>query len=310
MPAANPGIWVTFERAEWARLRQATPLTLADEDLDELRGLNTALDMDEVTDIYLPLSRLLNLYVSATQDLHHVTDVFLGGPAEKVPFILGIGGSVAVGKSTTARVLKALLSRWPDHPRVSLVTTDGFLKPNAQLEAEGLMERKGFPESYDQRALFDFVAAIKSGAETVEAPVYSHLTYDIVAGATTVVRTPDIVILEGLNVLQSGAAHSAMFVSDFFDLSLYVDADADAIRTWYRDRFLTLRRTAFTDPRSYFRRYAELDEDEARKVANDIWDRINGPNLEHNIAPTRVRADVIMRKEEDHAVREVLLRKI
>lgn len=309
-PSVPADLWVTFDRAEWAKLRAATPMTLDDDDIEHLRGLNTALDMREVADVYLPLSRLLNLYVQATQDLHRVTDVFLGGPAEKVPFILGIGGSVAVGKSTTARVMEALLRRWPDHPRVSLVTTDGFLKPNAQLAEEGLMERKGFPESYDQRALVEFVAAVKAGHEVVEAPVYSHLTYDIVEDEVTRVRRPDVLILEGLNVLQSGVGSASTFVSDFFDLSLYVDADPDDIRTWYRDRFLALRRTAFSDPRSYFRRFADLDRQEAAATANQIWDSINGPNLEQNIAPTRSRADVILRKGADHGVEQVWLRKL
>lgn len=303
-------IWVPFSRASWARLRAATPLTLTDDDLDVLRGLNTALDLKEVTDIYLPLTRLVNLYVQATHDLHRVTDVFLGGPSERVPFVLGIAGSVAVGKSTTARVLQALLARWPDHPNVALVTTDGFLKPNAQLEKEGLMERKGFPESYDQRGLLEFVAAVKSGQASVEAPVYSHLTYDIMPAETVEVRSPDILIVEGLNVLQSGTGASSPFVSDFFDLSVYVDADPGHVREWYRDRFLALRETAFTDPRSFFRRFAELDHDTAVATADDIWDTINGPNLVDNIAPTRSRADVILHKGRDHSVQKVLLRKL
>jgi type I pantothenate kinase len=304
--------WISFDRDEWSKLRTATPLTLSAEDVEHLRGVNDALDLDEVAEVYLPLSRLLNLYVAATQDLHRVTDVFLGGPADKVPFIVGIAGSVAVGKSTTARVLQALLSRWPDHPRVELVTTDGFLLPNRVLEARGIMDRKGFPESYDQRALLRFVADVKSGADTVEAPVYSHLVYDVTDETVTIER-PDILIVEGLNVLQTGVARAGtpqVFVSDFFDLSIYVDADEQHVRTWYRDRFRTLRETAFRDERSYFRRYADLTDAEADATADDIWDRINGPNLRTNVAPSRSRADVILRKGSDHVVERVQLRKL
>lgn len=304
--------WVSFTRAEWARLRQATPLTLNQDDVEHLRGVNDALDLDEVAEVYLPLSRLLNLYVAATQDLHRVTDVFLGGPADKVPFVLGIAGSVAVGKSTTARVLQALLSRWPDHPRVELVTTDGFLLPNKVLEARGLMDRKGFPESYDQRALLRFVADVKAGADMVEAPLYSHLVYDVTDRYQEVER-PDILIVEGLNVLQTGVARPGtpqVFVSDFFDLSLYVDADEEHVRDWYRSRFRTLRETAFRDERSYFRRYADLSDEAADATAEDLWDRINGPNLRENILPTRSRADVILRKGPDHVVERVHLRKL
>jgi type I pantothenate kinase len=304
--------WISFDRAEWSRLRAATPLTLSADDVEHLRGVNDALDLDEVAEVYLPLSRLLNLYVAATQDLHRVTDVFLGGTPDKVPFVLGIAGSVAVGKSTTARVLQALLSRWPDHPRVALVTTDGFLLPNRVLEARGIMDRKGFPESYDQRALLRFVADVKSGAERVEAPVYSHLVYDVTDQTMTIER-PDILIVEGLNVLQTGVARAGtpqVFVSDFFDLSIFVDADESHVRTWYRDRFRTLRETAFRDERSYFRRYAELTDDEADATADDIWDRINGPNLRTNVLPSRSRADVILRKGSDHVVERVQLRKL
>ncbi len=304
--------WISFTRPEWSRLRAATPLTLTEEDIDHLRGVNDALDLTEVVDVYLPLSRLLNLYVAATQDLHRVSDVFLGGPAEKVPFVIGIAGSVAVGKSTTARVLQALLSRWPDHPTVELVTTDGFLFPNRVLEARGLMDRKGFPESYDQRALVQFVSDVKSGVRSVEAPVYSHLTYDI-TGRFTVVERPDILIVEGLNVLQTGVARRGVpqvFVSDFFDVSIYVDAEEQHIRAWYRERFRTLRETAFRDERSYFHRYADLDDAEADAKADSIWDSINAPNLRDNILPTRTRADLVLRKDADHAIQQVQLRKL
>jgi type I pantothenate kinase len=304
--------WISFDRTEWSRLRQATPLTLSADDVEHLRGVNDALDLDEVAEVYLPLSRLLNLYVAATQDLHRVTDVFLGGPADKVPFVVGIAGSVAVGKSTTARVLQALLSRWPDHPKVELVTTDGFLLPNRVLEDRGILDRKGFPESYDQRALLRFVADVKSGAPSVPAPVYSHLLYDVTDEQVNVDR-PDILIVEGLNVLQTGVARPGtpqVFVSDFFDLSIFVDADEEHVRTWYRDRFFTLRETAFRDERSYFRRYADLSDEEAAATADDIWDRINGPNLRANVLPSRSRADVILRKGEQHVVERVQLRKL
>jgi len=311
--------YVRFPRDEWAGLRADTPLTLAETDLADLQGINERLSLEEVVEVYLPLSRLLNLYVAATQDLYRATRLFLGGAgaaardrldtqAPKVPFIIGIAGSVAVGKSTTARILQALLLRWPDHRRVDLVTTDGFLHPNRILEERGLMGRKGFPESYDIRRLIRFLADVKSGAPEVTAPVYSHLTYDIVLGEAQVVRKPDVVILEGLNVLQTGP--TTVFVSDFFDFSIYVDADETHIRRWYVERFLTLQQTAFRDPASYFHKYAGLSRDEAVDVAERIWRDINAVNLHENILPTRERARLILEKKADHQARSVRLRKI
>ena len=314
MSAEARSPYVRFSRDEWARLRASTPLTLSESDLEQLRGINERISLDEVADIYLALSRLLNLYVAASQNLHRVSDTFLGSPAAKVPYVIAVAGSVAVGKSTTARILQALLAHWPDHPQVDLVTTDGFLFPNRILDERGLMERKGFPESYDLRRLVRFLADVKSGRSEVSAPVYSHLTYDIVPDEQQVVRQPDIVIVEGLTVLQTsdGRAGRApqLFVSDFFDFSLYVDADEADVEQWYLDRFLTLRETAFTDERSFFHHFAALSEDEAVQVARGIWRSINAVNLHENILPTRERARLILEKAPDHSVRAVRLRKL
>jgi len=299
-------------REDWARLAPSMPLPLDESDLSRLRGINENLSLEEAAEIHHPLSRLLSLHVAATQGLHRTTATFLGDLPAKVPFVLGVAGSVAVGKSTTARLLRALLSRWPDHPHVELVTTDGFLLPNAELERRGILARKGFPESYDTGALLAFVAAVKSGEPEVRAPVYSHLHYDVVPGEETVVRQPDVLILEGLNVLQTGttADGESSFVSDYFDFSVYLDADVEDIRRWYVERFRALRATAFADPRSYFHRYAGLNDEEADLTAGHIWDTINGPNLTANILPTRSRADLILRKGPDHRVDHVRLRRL
>ena len=306
------GPWVMLPRDDWSRLAPSVPLPLDESDLECLRGINEHLSLAEAADIHHPLSRLVSLYVAATNALHVATDTFLGNLPAKVPYIIGIAGSVAVGKSTTARVLQTLLSRWPDHPRVELMTTDGFLLPNAELERRGILHRKGFPESYDTAALVDFVAAVKSGEPEVVAPVYSHLRYDVQSDDHVIVRQPDVVIVEGLNVLQTGTGRDGegVFVSDFFDLNIYIDADEHDIRRWYIERFRALRSTAFSDPRSYFHQYASLEDDEADATAGRLWDTINGPNLRENILPTRSRADLIMRKGPDHLVDHVRLRRL
>ena len=307
-----PGRYLTFGRDEWADLRAATPLTLNADDLDSLRGINESIELDEVATIYLPLTRLLNLYVSATQQLHKVSGDFLGTSSQKVPYIIGIAGSVAVGKSTFARILQALLARWPDHPKVDLVTTDGFLYPNKILDERGVMNRKGFPESYDTRRLLQFLRELKSGAATAQAPVYSHVVYDIVEGETVDVSQPDIAIIEGLNVLQIGRPGEAAteFVSDYFDFSIYIDAAEAHIEEWYVQRFMKLRDTVFQNPDSFFRHYADLSHDEAVLTAKFIWHEINGKNLRENIAPTKSRAALLLRKGPDHRVTEVSLRRL
>ena len=306
--------YTTFTRDEWAALRFNTPLTLTEADLTELQGLNEQLSLREVVEVYLPLSRFLNLHLSATRDLGAVMDIFLGKALGRSPYLIGIAGSVAVGKSTTARVMRALLARWPDHPRVELITTDGFLFPNATLERRGLMHRKGFPESYDTRRLVQFVADLKAGVRVVRAPVYSHLVYDIVPEQEQVVEQPDIVIIEGLNVLQGadggGRESDRPFVSDFFDFSIYVDADERHVREWFLERFRRLRDTAFRDPKSFFRRYAEMPEEEAIAFANRVWDDINGKNLRENIAPTKERAHLILEKGRSHDVLGMRLRRL
>ncbi|WP_312896233.1 type I pantothenate kinase [Nonomuraea endophytica] len=297
-----------LSREQWSDLRKNTPLTLTADELEALRGVDDPIDLAEVTDIYLPLTRLLNLHYTGSKQRSNVLSAFLGKPGPRVPYVLGIAGSVAVGKSTTARLLHTLLARWPEHPKVGLLTTDSFLYPNKVLEAKGIMHRKGFPESYDRRALVRFVAEVKAGMGEVRAPVYSHLEYDIVPGAHQIVKDPDILIIEGLNVLQP-APPTSLAVNDYFDYSIYVDAKVEDIRTWYVDRFHKLRRTAFEDPKSYFKYIAELSYEEATDFAVNVWRDINERNLVENIAPTRGRADLVLQKGADHSIRRIRLRR-
>jgi type I pantothenate kinase len=303
-----------FSRAEWAARREDTPMTLTPDEVVRLRSLHDRLDIEEIEEIYLPLTRLLSLYVAATQRLFLAQQRFLSTEDAKTPYVIGVAGSVAVGKSTTARVLQALLARWPNMPKVDLVTTDGFLYPNAVLAREGLMEKKGFPESYDLPTLLRFLSDIKAGRRPVRAPVYSHLIYDVIPNHWIEIDRPEILIVEGLNVLQAGRlpkdGKAIPFVSDFFDFSIYLDADEDVLLSWYVNRFLTLRGTAFVDPKSYFHRYAKLSDEEAIATATSIWTRINLVNLRENILPTRPRADLILKKGESHEVEEVALRRL
>ncbi|MEZ8633720.1 type I pantothenate kinase [Vibrio lentus] len=304
--------FMSFDRAQWSELRNLVPMTLSESDLKELQGINEKLTMEEAVEIYLPLSRLLNLYVAARQNRNSVLHQFLDKKETAPPFIIGIAGSVAVGKSTTARLLKALLSRWDNHPKVELVTTDGFLYPNEVLQEKGLMSKKGFPESYDIKALVNFVSDVKACKRNVTAPVYSHLTYNITKEIKEV-DLPDVLIIEGLNVLQSGMNYPhephRVFISDFLDFSLYVDAESAQIQQWYVNRFMKFREGAFAKPGSYFGHYTKLSDLAAKEKAEGIWQSINGLNLEQNILPTRERAHLILRKGADHMVEEVLLRK-
>ena len=305
--------YLQFDRTQWAALRDSVPLTLSEEEIVKLKGINEDLSLEEVAQIYLPLSRLLNFYISSNLRRQAVLEQFLGTDGQKIPYVIGIAGSVAVGKSTTARLLQALLSRWPEHRSVELITTDGFLHPNKVLNERGLMKKKGFPQSYDMHSLVKFVSEVKSGAKRVTAPVYSHLIYDVVPEGNKVIEQPDILILEGLNALQSGMDYPhdphRVFVSDFVDFSIYVDAPETLLQSWYINRFLKFRQGAFSNPDSYFHHYSKLPEPEAINIATQLWNEINGLNLQQNILPTRERASLIMTKSANHAVESVRLRK-
>lgn len=309
-PAAALSLYRTIERDDWARMAAGITQPLSETEIVQVRGLTDRLDMDEVSAVYMPLSRLMSLYAEATKRLGAETSGFLGEADDTTPFIVGVAGSVAVGKSTIARLLRELMSRWPGTPRVELVTTDGFLLPNEELERRGLMERKGFPESYDRRALVSFLTEVKSGAPEVRAPVYSHMRYDVIRDAHVTVRRPDVVIVEGLNVLQPPPSPNEVAVSDLFDFSVYVDADTDHIAQWYVDRFLALRRAAFANPNSFFNVFADITDEQAVERAMRFWNEINLPNLEENVLPTRHRATLVLRKSADHSVEQVLLRKV
>ena len=300
--------YLSFTRSEWAALRANTPMTLSARDLAILRSVNEEVSQEEVVEAYLPLSRLLNLHVAAARNLASVKDAFLGRPAGHPPYVIAVAGSVAVGKSTFARILRTLIARWPDRPKVELITTDGFLHPNAVLQERGLMTRKGFPESYDMRRMIRFLADIKSGEGEVDAPLYSHMAYDIVPGESQVIKQPDVLIFEGLNVLQSGAF--PVLASDFFDFSVYLDAEEADIEEWFLERFLLLQKTAFRDEKAFFNRYKDLSQEEATAFARNVWRTINLPNLRENIVPTRERASVILSKRTDHTLGEVRLRRM
>lgn len=309
-----PHLYEKFSREQWAKLRANMPLEISDEDLDALRGLNDPVSLEEVELIYLPLGRLLNIHIAMTNGLGRVKDSFLGRPSLRPAYVIAVTGSVAVGKSTFSRVLAEVLSRWADHPSVELVTTDGFLFPNKVLEERGMMERKGFPESYDLRKMLDFLIALRQGAETLRVPVYSHDSYDIVPNEFLEIRRPEILILEGLNLLQlnllGGPRSPKLFASDLIDFSIYVDAEEAHIRQWYLERFMLLKNTAFRNVRSFFHRFSEMEEQEAKAFAMDVWERVNLVNLVANVAPTRERAQVVMQKGLNHRVQEVWLRKV